>query len=63
MEKTYVERFFEILEDAEKLIKGELVPPRTSEEDKLKAFIDKLSTKIQEGRDLLNRIECNDKDE
>ena len=37
MGKPYLERFFEILEDADKLIKGELAPPRTTEEEKLKA--------------------------
>ena len=43
MGKPYLERFFEILEDADKLIKGELAPPRTTEEEKLKAFFDRLT--------------------
>lgn len=63
MGETYLERFFEILEDADNLIKGELAPPRTSEEDKLKAFFEKLTSKIQEGNNLLNRMEHSDIDE
>ena len=63
MGETYLERFFEILEDADNLIKGELAPPRTSEEDKLKAIFEKLTSKIQEGNNLLNRMEHSDIDE
>ena len=57
MEKPYVERFFEILEDAEKFIQGELAPPRESDKDKLNAFLDKLSVKINEGYELFKRME------
>ena len=51
-----IQRFWEILKDADDLIKGILPEPRTSDEERINEFIHRLYDKVEEGKNLWERM-------
>ncbi len=56
MRKSYIERFNEIVKDADALVKGEIPPSREPDEERIRAFVENLYEICKRGTDLINRM-------
>lgn len=56
MKKSYIERFREIIKDADELVKGEIPPPREPDEERIRAFVENLCEICERGSDLIKRM-------